>query len=107
MRPQTKISILFLSVFFCAAMPALASEISLATLSDQDLAATVTGSSIAIALRADLQDDQPGARGIEGGRFQNFSGIETINTNSSQASVSQAATSLTVRAKLMMAGFAF
>jgi hypothetical protein len=84
MRPQTKISILILSVFFCAATPALASEISLATLSDQDLAATVTGSSIAIALRADPQDGQPGARGIGGGRFQNFSGIETISTNSAR-----------------------
>jgi hypothetical protein len=107
MHPQSKILILFLSVFFCAVMPAFACETSLATLSDQYLAATVTGSSIAIALRADLQDDQPGARGLAGGRFQNFSGIETITTNSSRASVSQATTSLTVRVKLMTAGFAF
>lgn len=76
-------------------------------LSDQDLAATVTGSSVAIALRADLQDKQSGVRGIASGQFQKFSGIETISTDSSQTSVSRAATSLTVRAKLMMAGLAF
>lgn len=107
MQVQGKIPILILSVFFCAVMPALASETSLAALSDRDLAATVTGSSAMIALRAQVQDNQPGAHGIAGGRFQQFSRIETIGTNSSPTSASQAATSLTVRARLVMAGLAF
>jgi hypothetical protein len=104
MRARLEILILSVCGVFCAATPGLANETFSATLSDQDLAITVTGASITIALRADLQNNQSSAHRIAAGRLQDFFGIETISANTGQNSVSQAGTSLTVRATLTMAG---
>jgi len=99
MHPQSKLAPLFLWMFFCAVKPGLANEPA-APLSNQDLAAAVTGASITIALLDDLQNNQVRAYGNMIGRRQNFSGIVTSSANTGQNSTSQAETSLTVRASL-------
>ncbi|MES2294193.1 MAG: hypothetical protein V4527_12905 [Pseudomonadota bacterium] len=101
MYPQSKMAPLFLWMFFCAVKPGLANE-SAAALSNQDLAAAVTGASITIALPDGLQNNQARTYGNMIGRRQNFSGIETSSANIGQNSTSQAETSLTVRATLTM-----
>ena len=102
MYPQSKMAPLFLWILFCAVKPGLANE-SAAPLSNQDLAAAVTGASITIVLPDDLRNNQARAYGNMIGRRQNFSGIVTSSANTGQNSTSQAETSLTVRATLTTA----
>jgi hypothetical protein len=103
MHGRIKIAIFLLSGLCCSAGSGVASEVdSVATISDQDLAAVVTGTSIAIALHTELQSGQSGTGNIAGNQFQNFSGIQTISANTGQGAIGQAATSLAMRATLAM-----
>jgi hypothetical protein len=91
-------AILFSIPLLCAASAAHA--ISLQTLSDQELAANVTGVSVLISFRNQTENNQAGTFGIGGSEFGNFVGIQTISTNMGSNTISQAATSLAVRATL-------
>jgi hypothetical protein len=103
MRGRIKIAIFLLCGLCCLAGPGVANEVGrIASVSDLDLAAVVTGTSIAIALHTELQSGQAGAGGIAGSRFQNFSGIQTISANTGQGAIGQAVTSLAIRATLAM-----
>ena len=107
MRARIRIVFFLLCGLCCLARPGLADETNLvAVVSDQDLAATVTGASITLALRTELQNDRTGAGDIAGSEFQSFFGIQTVSANTGRGAISQAATSLAIRATLTMGGVA-
>lgn len=101
MAARNTVLILFLVPLLCAAHAARANAILLQTLSNQELAANVTGASVAIAFRDGAENDRAGMTGIGDNAFGNFFGIQTISTDIGANAVSQAATSLVVRASLM------
>jgi hypothetical protein len=101
MRTRIRLLLFLLSGLCSVARPGLADEIDIAAvMSNQDLAATVTGVSIAIDLHTESQSDKAGAGGIAGSRFQGLFGIQIISANTGRGAISQAATSLAVRATL-------
>jgi hypothetical protein len=103
MRARIGIAFFLLCGLCCSTRPSLAGGADLVTIvSNQDLEATVTGASIAIAFHTELQNDQIGAGGIAGNQFQNFFGIQTVSANAGHGAISQAATSLAIRATLAM-----
>ena len=92
----------FCSCVFFAPQNALADGLAAASLSDVELAASVTGVSILLTAKSSAQGNQAMLSSTDGSRYQGFTGIQTISTNSGTGSVSQAATSLSVRATLSL-----
>jgi hypothetical protein len=107
MRMRIGIVFFLLCGLCCSAGPGLAGEADIAAIvSNQELAATVTGASVTIALHTELQNARTGTGDIAGSQFQNFLGIQTVSANTGQGAISQAATSLAIRATLTMSGVA-
>ena len=103
MRARIGLVFFLLCGLYCATTPGLADETNfVAVVSDQDLAATVTGASITLAFHTESQNDRTGTGGIAGSQFQSFFGIQTVSANTGQGAISQAATSLAVRGTLAM-----
>lgn len=73
-----------------------------AILSNQELSAEVTKADVTLTARSFAQGNQDIAAGIAGSRYGNFSGIETVSIDGGNASIVQAATSLSVRAGLTL-----
>jgi hypothetical protein len=92
-------AILFLVPLLFGASAAYANAVLLQTLSNQELA-NITGASVVIAVREIAENNQADRTGIGGDEFRNFLGIQTVSTNIGVHAISQAETSLTVRARL-------
>ena len=91
--------ILFLVPLLGGANAAHANAIVLQTLSNQELA-NVTGASVSMAFHDIAENNRIDRTGIGGSEFQNFFGIQTFSINIGTNAISQAQTSLTVRAAL-------
>jgi hypothetical protein len=98
---RTRILATLLLLCFFAPQTALADGLA-ASLSDIELAASVTGVSILLTAKSSAQGNRAMLSSTDGSRYQGFTGIQTISTNSGTGSVSQAATSLSVRAMLSL-----
>ena len=90
-------AILIPVAFPCAAN---ASALSSQPLSDQDLAANVSGPFVVVAFHASAKGNQTELMGGGGSMPGNFVGIQTIRADTGLASVSQAAAAVTIRAEL-------
>ena len=98
MRTRNRVVIFLLAWFCCASRTASANEFLSSPLSDQELAGNVAGASIVVTFHADTQNAPFIALGDD--EFGNAFGIETIGQDGGVNSISQAATSLAVRATL-------